>query len=295
MKFRSREHLAMHVSRVSIFWNVLLSSFKFFAGLFSHSGAMISDAVHSASDVFSTLVVMIGVKAGGKAADQEHPYGHERMECVAALLLSVVLFATGLGIGISGLFKIISPSGHLDVPGFLALAAAAISIAVKETMYWYTRGAARKIQSGALMADAWHHRSDALSSVGSFAGILGARLGFPILDPIASVAICLFIVKAAVSIFLDSVNKMVDRSCTEDAVQIISDTALEQRHVLGIDEIHTRLFGDRVYVDLEIRVDGSLPLRDAHAAAEAVHNAVENRYPQVKHCMVHVNPGEPED
>ena len=142
-------------------------------------------------------------------------------------------------------------------------------------MYWYTRGAARKIQSGALMADAWHHRSDALSSVGSFAGILGARLGFPILDPIASVAICLFIVKAAVSIFLDSVNKMVDRSCTEDAVQIISDTALEQRHVLGIDEIHTRLFGDRVYVDLEIRVDGSLPLRDAHAAAEAVHNAVE--------------------
>ncbi len=295
MKFRSRENLAMHVSRVSIFWNVLLSSFKFFAGLFSHSGAMISDAVHSASDVFSTLVVMIGVKAGGKAADQEHPYGHERMECVAALLLSVVLFATGLGIGISGLFKINSPSGHLDVPGFLALAAAAISIAVKETMYWYTRGAARKIQSGALMADAWHHRSDALSSVGSFAGILGARLGFPILDPIASVAICLFIVKAAVSIFLDSVNKMVDRSCTEDAVQIISDTALEQRHVLGIDEIHTRLFGDRVYVDLEIRVDGSLPLRDAHAAAEAVHNAVENRYPQVKHCMVHVNPGEPED
>ena len=287
MKFRSRENLAMHVSRVSIFWNVLLSSFKFFA--------MISDAVHSASDVFSTLVVMIGVKAGGKAADQEHPYGHERMECVAALLLSVVLFATGLGIGISGLFKIISPSGHLDVPGFLALVAAAISIAVKETMYWYTRGAARKIQSGALMADAWHHRSDALSSVGSFAGILGARLGFPILDPIASVAICLFIVKAAVSIFLDSVNKMVDRSCTEDAVQIISDTALEQRHVLGIDEIHTRLFGDRVYVDLEIRVDGSLPLRDAHAAAEAVHNAVENRYPQVKHCMVHVNPGDPED
>ena len=290
MKFRSRENLAMHVSRVSIFWNVLLSSFKFFAGLFSHSGAMISDAVHSASDVFSTLVVMIGVKAGGKAADQEHPYGHERMECVAALLLSVVLFATGLGIGISGLFKIISPSGHLDVPGFLALAAAAISIAVKETMYWYTRGAARKIQSGALMADAWHHRSDALSSVGALAGIGGAMLGWGVCDPLASIVICLIIFKVAFEVLRDAVDKVTDTPCAPTFELEVRDCILAQDGVMRIDALRTRKFGNKVYVDAEIAVDGQLRLVDAHAIAERAHDAVEQGFPTVKHIMIHENP-----
>lgn len=293
MKQHTGEGLAMHVSRVSILWNILLSAFKFFAGVFARSGAMLSDAVHSASDVFSTLVVMVGVRAAGKAPDREHPYGHERMECVAALLLSVVLFATGAGIGIAGARKILSgTSGGLEIPGLLALAAAAVSIAVKEAMYWYTRRAAKKLHSGALMADAWHHRSDALSSVGSFAGILGARLGFPILDPIASVVICLFIGKAAVSIFWDSINKMVDRACDEETVRAIGETAASQPGVAGVDEVHTRLFGDRMYVDLEISVPGVLTLNDAHAAAERVHDAVEKGFPLVKHCMVHVNPAD---
>ena len=283
----------MHVSRVSILWNVLLSGFKLFAGLFAHSGAMLSDAVHSASDVFSTLVVMVGVRAAGKAADREHPYGHERMECVAALLLSVVLFATGTGIGVSGVRQIFSgKAGSMEIPGVLALIAAVVSIVVKEVMYWYTRAAAKKLRSGALMADAWHHRSDALSSVGSFAGILGARLGFPILDPVASVVICLFIGKAAVSIFVDSINKMVDRSCDEETVCAIAEKAVSQPLVAGVDEIHTRLFGDRMYVDLEISVSGTLTLNDAHAAAERVHDAVEEGFPLVKHCMVHVNPAD---
>ena len=136
-----------------------------------------------------------------------HQYGHERLECVAAILLSVVLFATGAGIGIGGIKKIIlNDYESLTVPGLLAMAAAIISIAVKEGMYWYTRNAARKIDSSALMADAWHHRSDALSSIGSLAGIAGARMGFPICDPIASVIICVFIIKAAVDIFRDATS-----------------------------------------------------------------------------------------
>ena len=186
--------LAMRVSVISVIVNLVLSVFKLLAGIFAHSGAMISDAVHSASDVFSTFIVMIGVTISGKQADEEHPYGHERMECVAAIVLAVILFATGLGIGWSGLQKIMqSQQQTLEAPGALALIAAIVSIVTKEWMYWFTKIAADKIHSGALMADAWHHRSDALSSIGALVGIAGAQLGFPVLDPIASVVICLFI------------------------------------------------------------------------------------------------------
>ena len=138
----------------------------------------------------TTLVVMAGVKLAGRASDKEHPYGHERLECVAAIILAVILGLTGLGIGWAGVEKVRAGAAALAVPGGLALAAAVVSIVVKEAMYWYTRAAAKKTGSGALMADAWHHRSDALSSVGSFIGIGGARMGLPILDPIASVVIC---------------------------------------------------------------------------------------------------------
>lgn len=295
MKSRTNEQLAMHVSRATILWNAALSAFKFFAGLFAHSGAMLSDAVHSASDVFSTVIVMIGVKLSHKEADQDHQYGHERMECVAALLLAALLLTTGLGICSTGVRKILGDGAALVIPGRLALIAAIISIAVKETMYWYTRAAAYKIHSGALMADAWHHRSDALSSVGSFVGILGARLGLPILDPIAGIVISVFIVKAAVDIFRDSIGKMTDRACDEQTREGLQREISGLEGVLGIDHLHTRLFGDRIYVDVEIRADGRAPLYKAHAIAQQVHDRVEQGFPQVKHCMVHVNPEPTED
>ncbi|MDO5577611.1 MAG: cation diffusion facilitator family transporter, partial [Fibrobacter sp.] len=186
--FNSKQHsicekaLAMQVSTISIIVNVLLSVLKLLAGIFAKSGAMVSDAVHSASDVFSTFIVIIGVNLAGKESDKDHQYGHERLECVASVVLAVILAFTGLGIGIAAVEKVLKGDySHLQVPGLLALIAAIVSIAVKEWMYWFTRGAAKKINSGALMADAWHHRSDALSSVGSFVGIFGARMGFPIL------------------------------------------------------------------------------------------------------------------
>lgn len=283
--------IAMRVSKVSIGVNIALSAFKLAAGLIAHSGAMLSDAIHSASDVFSTIIVMIGVTISGKKSDKEHPYGHERMECVASILLAVVLFATGAGIGISGIQKI--ASGNLEsasAPGRMALIAAVISILVKEWMYWYTRAAAKKINSGALMADAWHHRSDALSSIGAFAGIFGARLGFPVLDPLASVVICVFIGKAAWDIFQDAMNKMVDKSCDDRTIQQIRQAVLENRGVEKIDTIRTRMFGARAYVDIEIAADENLTLREAHGIAEEVHARVEEQFPEVKHCMVHVNP-----
>lgn len=285
------EKIAMRVSVVSIVVNLILSFFKLMAGFIGNSGAMVSDAVHSASDVFSTLIVIVGVKISGKKSDTHHPYGHERMECVAAIILAVILFATGIGIGISGVEKIISGSETgIEIPGVIALVAAVVSIAVKEWMYWYTRAAAKKINSGALMADAWHHRSDSLSSIGAFVGILGARLGFPILDPMASLVICLFIAKAAYDIFKDAVDKMVDKSCDEQTIQEMKKVIIEQPGVKQIDMIHTRLFGAKIYVDIEIAADSSLTLLEAHEIAQRVHDKIETTFPLVKHCMVHVNP-----
>ena len=252
---------------------------------------MISDAVHSASDVFSTFIVMIGVTIAGKKSDREHPYGHERLECVASIILAVILALTGLGIGIAGVEKIIgAEQTALQIPGKLALIAAVVSIICKEWMYWFTRAAAKKINSGALMADAWHHRSDALSSVGAFAGILGARMGFPVLDPIASIVICFFIEKAAYDIFKDAVDKMIDKSCSEEIVNKMKQVILNNQYVEGIDEIKTRLFGSKIYVEVEIVMDSAMTLIEAHEEAEKVHVSIEDNFPEVKHCMVHVNP-----
>ncbi len=285
------QQIAMRVSANSIAANVVLSAFKLFAGIAAHSGAMVSDAVHSASDVFSTVIVIIGFRISGKASDEKHPYGHERMECVASILLAVVLCATGAGIGLGGIENISRGSyTQLEVPGMLAMAAAVISIIVKEAMYWYTRYAARKINSTSLMADAWHHRSDALSSVGSLIGILGARLGFPVMDPLASVVICVFIIKASVDIFKDAVEKMTDESCDSQIVSGMRELVSSQDGVLGLDELKTRMFGSRIYVDIEISAYGGQTLDEAHRIAERVHDAVEGGYPRVKHCMVHVNP-----
>ncbi len=287
------EQVVIKVSRISIITNLILSVFKLFSGIVASSGAMISDAVHSASDVFSTVIVMIGVKISRKEADKEHPYGHERMECVAAILLAVVLFLTGIGIGYNGILKIAGRSyGELTIPGAVALVAAVVSIIVKEGMYWYTKYYAKKVNCGALMADAWHHRSDALSSVGSFIGILGARLGFPVMDPVASVVICIFIVKASYEIFKDAVDKMVDKSCDDRMIAQLRSAVSGEVGVIRVDDLITREFGNRVYVDVEIAADGKKTLRETHAIAEAVHNRIEKEFPNVKHIMVHVNPDE---
>jgi len=282
---------AMRVSAVTIVWNVILSIFKLIAGIVGHSGAMISDAVHSASDVFSTIIVILGINIASRQSDDDHQYGHDRLECVAAILLAVVLFATGISIGIGGINKIITgTTGKDEIPGMIALLAAVASILVKESMFWYTRSAAKKINSGALMADAWHHRSDALSSIGALIGIGGARLGFPVLDPIASVIICVFIVKAAYDIFKDAVDKMVDKSCDEETEEKMRQLIKEQTGVLKVDVLRTRLFGAKMYVDIEIAADGDITLREGHEIAQVVHDKVEEEFPLVKHCMVHVNP-----
>lgn len=288
---QNNQRLAVRVSVHTIVFNVLLSALKLMAGLIGHSAAMVSDAVHSLSDVISTIVILFGLKAANRKADKKHPYGHERFECVAAILLAGMLGITGGGIGLGSLRTILAGQYEtLSIPSLLPLGAAVVSIGVKISMYRYTKKIAQRVNSSAMLASAWDHRSDALSSVGSLLGIAGARMGFPVVDPAAGLIICLFIIKTAFDIFIDAINRMTDRACDDQTIAEIRAVILAQEQVLGIDLLRTRLFGNKVYVDVEISADGNVSLYDSHDIAHAVHDALEERFPSIKHCMVHVNP-----
>ena len=282
------ERIGLRVSWMTIILNLILSFFKFIAGFFGHSMAMISDSIHSASDVFSTLIVLIGLKLSAKGADQEHPYGHERIESLSSLFLAILLFASGCFIGYKGIQSFLSP--HTIFPTFLALAAALVSIISKEAMFWYSRSAALKIHSNALMADAWHHRSDAMSSIGSMIGILGSMAGFTWCDSLASFVICIIILKVSLDILKEAIKELLDTSCSREMEFQIRMFILSIKNVQSLDSLKTRIFGNRVYIEVEIGVLGSYSLEQAHCIAHLVHDQVEEEFPIIKHCMVNVNP-----
>ena len=286
------EKIAIRVSVVSIISNIFLTLIKFIIGFISHSKSLVSDAVHSLSDVLSTFVVIIGIKLSNKEADKDHPYGHERLESVASIILSVMLFLTAIGIASSGIETIFKGTKVVIISSTLALLTALISIIVKECMYWYTKINAKKINSGALLADAWHHRSESLSSIGSVSWILAYKLGYPIFDSIASIVISLFIIKAAYDIFKDAIDKMVDKSCDDDTIYRLKKIIYKNKNVKNIDDLKTRQFGNKYYVDIEIAVDKNMNITEAHEVAQNVHDMIEEKMPFVKHCMVHVNPYE---
>jgi len=289
----SDTRIVRKLSLVGIWGNVLLSVFKLYAGVAGHSRAMVSDAVHSLSDVFATLVAWLGVRIAGRSPDREHPYGHERFECVASLLLGLILAVTGLGIGWSGIQRLLDgTAGTAQIPSILPLTAAAISIAVKEGMYHYTMHHANKLDSAAFRADAWHHRSDAFSSIGSFLGIGAARLGFPIMDSVAGLLICACILKVAYDILKDALGKLLDTSCGDELEGPLREYIIAQPGVVGLDLLQTRRFSNKVYADIEISADRSLSLVEAHAIAERVHHGIETTFPTIKHVTVHVNPSE---
>ena len=286
-----RAKVANKVAAIGIGGNIALSAFKLVAGVAGNSAAMISDAVHSLSDVFATAIAFAGVRMAERDADAGHPYGHERLECVASLALGVILLATGLAIGGNGLDAVATRS-YLNSasPSMIALVAAIVSIAAKEAMFWYTRHQARLINSSAFMADAWHHRSDAISSVGALIGIGAEMLGFRAGDELASIAIGIIIVKVAADVLKDAIGNMTDTPCDREEERAILTCIEGVPGVVRVDNLRTRKFGNRIYVDVEIAADGDLPLREAHAIAEAAHDTVEKTFPDVKHVMVHENP-----
>lgn len=278
------------LSLAGLLGNLSLSVLKLLGGLLGHSGALLSDAANSLGDVFSTGIAALGVKLSQKDADKAHPYGHERVECLATLTLGLLLLATALGIGVRGFRSIFAADTLPAVPGPLAVAAAIASLLIKELLYHYTRRQAQRIQSSVFLAAAWDHRSDAFASLGALAGILGARLGFPALDSIASLLIGLLILKTAATVTKDAVSKMLDTACDESFEAELRAFIEGRAGVLRVDVLHTRLFGENVYVDLEIALDGSLSLRESHSIAQQVHDEVEQRFPNIKHIMIHTNP-----
>lgn len=292
MEGNDNKKLAIRISIVTIVLNFLLMVFKLVAGLISNSFALISDAIHTASDVLSTFVVIFGIIISAKKNDRNHAYGHERFECVAAIILSVMLFATGIGIGWVGINDIVSKTSTQLKVGSVALIASIVSIIAKEIMYWLTIIVAKKINSGALKADAWHHRSDALSSVGSLIGVIGAIFGVFVLDSIACVIICLFILKVSISIFVDAIRKMTDESADVETEQKLMQIISDQNGVVRVDLLRTRKFGDKIYVEVNICADGNLNLRESHSIAHNVEKETKKSFSTIKECFVHVNPCE---
>ena len=285
------KRIIKRITAVGVFGNAVLTAFKLFAGIYGRSSAMVSDAVHSLSDVFATFIAYIGVRLSKRPADTRHQYGHERIECVASIILAVILLVTGAEIGKSGLEKVFSGNYEaLAVPKAIALVAAVVSIVTKEGMYWYTRHYANVLDSQAFMADAWHHRSDALSSVGSLIGIGGAMLGYPVLDSVASVVICIFILKVSYDILKSAIQNVMDSSCGQDYENELRAFVAAQEGVRNVDVVQSRKFGNRVYVDLEIEVDGNITVSEGHEIAERVHDQVERNFREIKHIMIHVNP-----
>lgn len=285
----NRVKVAKRVSIVTVLWNTILSIVKVVIGTLGHSGAIVADGIHSMTDVFTTVIAYAGVHLSAKKADDDHPYGHEKFEPVMSKILATVLIITALLIGYNGI-KNMFRADELVRPSTLNLIAAVLSIVVKEWMYRYTLKAADKINSSALKADAWHHRSDALSSIGSLIGVGGAILGFKFLDPLAAVLISLIILKIAVEIYIKSVDEVMDKSADEGTTTFIREIVQDVDGVIAIDLLLTRQHASVLYVDIEIGVNGDLSLWKAHAIAEKVHNIVEDQVESVKHCMVHVNP-----
>lgn len=280
------------VAIVTIVVNLVLAVGKFLAGIFGHSTAMISDAVHSSSDVLSTLIVLVGARIAVKNEDKDHNYGHDKFESIASILLAMLLFATALALGWTGIKSIANAAkgGEFVKPTLAALIAAIVSIVVKEGMYWYTIYYAKKLDSQALKADAWHHRSDAFSSVAGFVGILGAMLGVYVLEGIATVLIALLIIKVSYDIVKIVLRQLTDHAAPEELVGKIYKTINDDEDVKNVDLLKTRISGSIIYVEAEIAVDRELSIVEAHDIAQRVHDKIETTFEEVRHIVIHVNP-----
>ena len=285
------------VGLITITLNALLSISKVVSGVFASSSSLISDGIHSLSDILSTIVVMIGAKMAAKDADKEHPFGHERMEYVATLILALLLVFTAAFLGYNAVTSLISYiNGTKEVTTgitlYIALIFAVVSILTKGWMYIYTKKAAKKIKSEALAADAVHHLTDSISSIASLLGIIGLIIGkgFAIADPIASFIIAFFILKVAIDIGRKAISEVLDTSASEEFNNNIKKEIESFPEVKKINSLKTRLFANKIYVEVEIAVDDNLTVKEGHDIALKVHDSLEEKYEEIKHCMVHVDP-----
>jgi cation diffusion facilitator family transporter len=285
----TRYEEADKVTIQSILWNIFLTTIKIFAGIFGKSSAMISDGLHSASDIISSVGVLIGNKIAKTPNDKEHNYGHEKAETLVSFLLSILLIIVSLKIGWGALQSLFNLDS-VQVPTALPLIVSIISIGIKEYQYRITIRIANKINSPSLKADAWHHRSDALSSIAAFIGIGGAMLGFKALDPIASIVVALFVAKVGFDILKDSTNELMDYSIDDEQEEQIRKIAEKTEGVINLGELRTRKHGAMAYVDLTICVNKDLTVLEGHELAHKIEKYIINEMKFVKGITVHVEP-----
>ena len=285
----TRYEEADKVTIQSILWNIFLTIIKIFAGIFGKSSAMISDGLHSASDIISSVGVLIGNKIAKTPNDKEHNYGHEKAETLVSFLLSILLIIVSLKIGWGALQSLFNLDS-VQVPTALPLIVSIISIGIKEYQYRITIRIANKINSPSLKADAWHHRSDALSSIAAFVGIGGSMLGFKALDPLASIAVAIFVAKVGIEILLNSVNELMDLSIDDEQEEQIKQIANNTDGVMNLGELKTRKHGAMAYVDLTICVDGTLTVKEGHDIAHKLEKRMVDEMEFIKGITVHVEP-----
>ena len=275
--------------------NVLLLVLKFAAGILGHSAAMIADAIHSLTDFATDVVVLVFVKLGNKPMDKDHDYGHGKYETLATAIIGISLFAVGVMICWSGLVKTYQAlcGEQLQQPGIVALVAAVASVALKEWAYQFTVRTGRKYHSEAVVANAWHHRSDALSSIGTMMGIGGAILlgsHWAVLDPLAAIVVSVFIIKAAWSLVMQSVKELTDASLSEKEEDEILKTASEEEGVGEIHNLRTRRIGNKIAIEMHVRMPGSLSLYAAHERATAIEQRLKQKYGADTHVGIHLEP-----
>ena len=290
-----REKKIYRVTLLGSLVNLLLMALKFVAGIVGRSGAMIADAVHSLSDFLTDIVVLIFVGISARPQDESHDYGHGKFETVATMLIGLALAAAAVGIIVSGATKLAAwlQGEALPAPGKLALWAALISIAVKELLYRYTAAEGRQLESTALTANAWHHRSDALSSIGAAIGIGGAILlgdRWTVLDPLASIVVGALLAKVALDLLKPSLGELTDQSLPEAAEAEILGILLSEPGVSQPHNLKTRRIGNRVAIEVHIRLDGDLPLREAHETASRLEKKLRDRFGDKSHIMIHMEP-----
>ncbi|AAM31474.1 cation diffusion facilitator family transporter [Methanosarcina mazei] len=291
----SRYSQAVHVTKVSVVSNILLTFFKFFAGIVGNSSAMIADAVHSTSDFMTDIAVIAGLKVARKPGDSTHNYGHGKIETLSAAFIGLVLIAVAFGIFWGGLEKVIAfyHGEMLPAPSGIALSAAVLSIVTKEWLFRYTIVYARGLRSDALTANAWHHRSDALSSIGTMIGIGGAVLlggRWAVLDPIAAVILSFFVFRVAVEISYKNLNELLEASLDSTTYKSIEEILISTEGVLGFHELKTRKIGNAMAADVHIEVDRNLNIVDAHEISVKVEDRLKEVCGKNGYFSIHVEP-----
>ena len=291
----SRERDIYKVTLVGSAGNVALLAFKFAAGVLGHSSAMIADAIHSLSDFITDVVLLAFVHMSAKPQDEDHDYGHGKYETFATLIIGLAIMAAATGIIISGVDKLVDWVGgrQLAAPGWLALAAALLSIVVKEVMYRYTVRRGKTLDSPALVANAWHHRSDALSSIGAAVGIGGAILlgnRWTVLDPLASVVVGLMLLKVAIGLLRSSVGELTEHSLSSEVEKEIEDIICSYPDVSDPHNLRTRRIGNRFAIEVHVRMDGNTTLTAAHNRATAIEQRIRERFGKQTHISIHMEP-----